>query len=355
MDWDDDGRVDLWLRNRTGPRLRFLRNVRPAAGHWIALELAGTTCNRDAIGARVVVEAGGVKTPRTVYAAEGFMAAPSRRLHFGLGAATKVDRIEVRWPGGARETFADVAADARYRIVQGRGELARVAPSAQPAFAQSVAESIAPDPRDVERIVLYERLPASAIHLPASARAGRKIADFRGAPLLVWVGPWGDAASQHVLRGLAANQRALRDLGTPLVALDAGDPSAAPAAAKAFEELGLSARAGRAGPRFLRALEVLLVEVVGPFDRLAYPLVLLFDAAGQLTAVYAGTPDVGRVLVDVAATRALNPAETSTATLLGGRWVKPRARNLRGVAQIFDLLGDAELAQYYRGFVRAAK
>ena len=110
---------------------------------------------------------------------------------------------------------------------------------------------------------------------------------------------------------------------------------------------GVDALAGRADKRFLQALQVLLVEVLGPFDRLACPMLLLFDKGGQLTVVYAGVPDVAAVLADASATRALDPAGGSTEPLLRGRWARSYPRNLEGLAQIFDLLGDPDLGRYY--------
>jgi hypothetical protein len=118
-DWDDDGRVDLWLKSRTAPRLRFLHNRAPRAGHWLELDLVGTAGNRDAIGARVAVEAGGRKHVATLYAGEGYLAQSSKRMHFGLGDATSIERVTVRWPWGATETIAAPPIDQRLRIVQG--------------------------------------------------------------------------------------------------------------------------------------------------------------------------------------------------------------------------------------------
>ncbi len=359
MDWDDDGRVDLWIRNRTGPRLRFLRNVDPSAGHWIALDLVGTTCNRDAIGARAVVEAGGTRLSQTVYAAQGFMCAPSRRLHFGLSQARKAERIEVHWPGGATETFADVPADARYRIVQGKASIERVSPRTHPALASRASEPVHVEPRDVTRIVLYERLPAGALELPAFAKLAenaeteRRVADLQGRPFLVWVGLASDAASRYTLQALASQKKALDAIGAPLIALEAGDPAGEAEARELFEKLGVGVLAGRADKRFLRALEVYLVEILGPFERLADPVTLLFDRVGQLTVVYSGVPRVEEVLADVAAARDLDPATRTTEPLLHGRWAQPLSRNLEGVAQIFDVLGDAEIARYYHGLARA--
>jgi hypothetical protein len=356
MDWDDDGRVDLWLRNRTGPRLRFLRNVDPDPGHWLALELRGAAKNRDAIGARAVVEAGGARIPQTVYAAQGYLSAPSRRLHFGLGPATKVDRLDVRWPDGTKESFTDVAVDARYRIVQGEGRIGRVEPRRHPALAASAGEAVRAPASEVSRIVLYERLPAAPAALPAFDGARRKLADFKGQPLLVFVGMPGDPASEHQLRALAARKTAIEALGARLLAFPenpGGDPATDAAARKLLEEIGLWEAAGPADRRFHQMIEVFLVEVLGPFDRVAYPLVLLFDRAGQLTVVYTGTEDVETILRDVALARDLDPSGGSTEPLLGGRWALPGRRNLEGVAQIFDLLGDAEMGRYYRGLARA--
>lgn len=347
VDWDDDGRVDLWIRNRTGPRLRFVHNVDPAAGHWLALELAGTTCNRDAIGAKVFVEAGGVRLRQTVRSAEGYMCGGSRRLHFGLGRATAADRVRVLWPGGGEQVFENVAADARYRAVQGKAELERRALHPQPALASMTSDPVRTTPRDVSRIVLYERLPARELPLPI-AGAPRKIASFGDRPLLVWVGWSDDAASRHALLSLADRKKDLDALGAPLVALDAADAAPEADAKKLFA----GAIAGKADKRFLQALQVYLMEVIGPFDKLAYPLVLLFDRGGQLTAVYAGEVDVSAVLADAALARALDPNGGSTEPLLRGRWARTYPRNLEGLGQIFDLLGDAELGRYYHGLAR---
>jgi hypothetical protein len=335
MDWDDDGRVDLWIRNRTGPRLRFLRNVDPATAHWLALDLAGTTCNRDAVGARAFVEAGGVRLRQTVYAGDGFMCSGSRRLHFGLAGATKADKVEIRWPGGGTQTFTDVAADARYRVVQGRDEIVKVPARTHPDLAKKPADPVNVERRDVSRIVLYERLPARALELPSAAQPARTVAAFQGRPLLVWVGFSADPPSKFVLEALAAKKKELEGLGVPLVALECGE----------------GATAG-ADKRFLQDLQVLIMEVLGPFDRLAYPLTLLFDRGGQLTVLYSGAPSIDDVLADAATTRGLDPARLTTEPLLRGKWVRPAPRNVEGLAQIFDLLGRSELGNYYHALAR---
>jgi hypothetical protein len=83
--------------------------------------LIGTKSNRDAVGARVVVVAGGRVQFRERRGAGSYLAAHDPRLHFGLGQSAKADRVEVRWPSGDKEVFEDVAGDREITIVEGEG------------------------------------------------------------------------------------------------------------------------------------------------------------------------------------------------------------------------------------------
>jgi len=109
-DYDNDGKVDAYLVNVGAPGV-LLRNTTPAAGHWLMIALVGTKSNRDGIGAKVVVEAGGVKQYLERVAGSGYLSQNDWRLHFGLGAQTKVDRITVTWPSGIRQVVEGVAAN----------------------------------------------------------------------------------------------------------------------------------------------------------------------------------------------------------------------------------------------------
>jgi hypothetical protein len=76
--------------------------------------------NRNAIGAKVVVEAGGRTQTRFVAGGGSYLSAPDRRVLLGLGAATKADRVTVTWPSGAVQEFRDLAGDAGWRLTEGR-------------------------------------------------------------------------------------------------------------------------------------------------------------------------------------------------------------------------------------------
>ena len=110
-DWDLDGDLDVWLHNRTGPRLRFMRNQtiqgeRTAHANFVAIGLEGTSSNRDAIGARVELFVEDPQPPKlvqTLAAGDGFLSQSSKWLHFGLGPDRRTMTALVRWPGGDTE------------------------------------------------------------------------------------------------------------------------------------------------------------------------------------------------------------------------------------------------------------
>jgi hypothetical protein len=117
FDVDRDGRLELALRNYR-QQAGILRNRGPRR-HWIAFELTGTRSNRDAIGARVRLRTGGTWQTRVVEAGSGFLSASSRRLHFGLGDATRVDHVAITWPSWETTVLEDLDADRLHRIEEG--------------------------------------------------------------------------------------------------------------------------------------------------------------------------------------------------------------------------------------------
>jgi enediyne biosynthesis protein E4 len=108
-DYDNDGAVEIAVNNQNeAPALLHLQ-AQPA-GNWILLKLEGTASNRSAIGARVSLTAGKLTQTAEVRSGGSYLSQSDLRLHFGLGSAAKVDRIEITWPGGKKQTEMDVAA-----------------------------------------------------------------------------------------------------------------------------------------------------------------------------------------------------------------------------------------------------
>jgi hypothetical protein len=122
-DFDNDGRLDLVQTNGDQPLL-FYHNVTEKPGNWIELKLIGTKSNRDAIGARVRVEAGGITQVREIDGGNGYAGESTRRAHFGLGAAAKIDKLQIHWPSGLNETVTVPLNRVTY-IEEGRGVVPR--------------------------------------------------------------------------------------------------------------------------------------------------------------------------------------------------------------------------------------
>jgi len=119
-DVDGDGDVDV-LVNNCGGRAMLLRNNLASGRHWLKLRLEGAEPNRLGIGARARVTAGGRTQMAAVHAGHSYASTSDTDLHFGLGGAAKVDRIEVRWPLGQMTTLSNVAADRVLTLAERRG------------------------------------------------------------------------------------------------------------------------------------------------------------------------------------------------------------------------------------------
>ena len=119
-DYDNDGRLDL-IVIELNDRPTLLHNRTANGNHWLRLRLAGSKSNRDAIGARVLVTAAGRTQVAEVRSGGSYLSHHDLRLHFGLGPAARVERLEIRWPSGDVELLENLAADQFYVVSEGKG------------------------------------------------------------------------------------------------------------------------------------------------------------------------------------------------------------------------------------------
>ena len=117
LDFNKDGCLDIVVANY-GQRAALLQNVCESGGHWLVVDTRGTTSNRDGIGARITVVAGGRSQIREVSAGSSSMGQNILEVHFGLGPAPLAESVIVRWPSGWVQTFADVAANQRLIVTE---------------------------------------------------------------------------------------------------------------------------------------------------------------------------------------------------------------------------------------------
>ena len=118
-DYDNDGDIDVLITN-SNQTPDLLQNESSNQNNWLNLQLIGTASNRDAIGARVKLFAPGLEPQlREVKSGSSYLCQSDMRLHFGLGKASIVDRIEIRWPSGLKETFEGIKPNQFLQIREG--------------------------------------------------------------------------------------------------------------------------------------------------------------------------------------------------------------------------------------------
>jgi hypothetical protein len=117
-DLDNDGRLDIIVMNsRTRPTL--MHNESLPESHWLELQLAGTRGTRDGVGSQVILQAGGKSQILELHSGRGYQSHFGSRLHFGLGAVNKIDKLEIRWHGGEVQELKQLAPNRIYLIRQG--------------------------------------------------------------------------------------------------------------------------------------------------------------------------------------------------------------------------------------------
>ncbi len=116
-DLDNDGRIDLIISHLNEPVV-LLHNEAKTENHWLGVELIGRN-HADVVGARLILEYDGQKQTHFAKGGGSYASSSDRRHVFGLGKATKIDRLTVIWPNGEREERKDLAIDRYHRFAQG--------------------------------------------------------------------------------------------------------------------------------------------------------------------------------------------------------------------------------------------
>jgi enediyne biosynthesis protein E4 len=131
----NDGKIDVVI-NCIDHSPVLLKNVNQDTNHWVGLVLVGGPKGpRDAIGATVYVTAGGIRQRGDVMSGGSYESSNDQRLHFGLGQATTVDGVEIRWPDGTVEQATLPNVDRFFMIEEGKG----LVPSVYDAIAHKIS------------------------------------------------------------------------------------------------------------------------------------------------------------------------------------------------------------------------
>jgi tetratricopeptide (TPR) repeat protein/peroxiredoxin len=329
-DWDHDGDIDLWFANRTAPRLRFLQNNGANGTHFIALRLQGTSANRDAIGARVEIKIGGRTLLRSLRAGEGFLGQSSKWLHFGLGADTKCEALTVHWPGGKSETFAGVAADSWFKLVQGTGKARRWQP---PRRTSALVEKpfVLPPASEMAAVRLSARMRIPELTCFDANGAPQRIAPAanRGLFVSLWAS-WCPACISEFTE-ITAHAEDLKKAGIDVLALSVnglgeGEESTFAEGETRLQKLGFKGVHRKSDPNLLEQLRIIANRIIAQSGPLPLPSGFLLDANGEVAAFYRGPASIQHLL-DTASTLAFtDPVKVFRTSLpYPGTWIgEPR-------------------------------
>jgi thiol-disulfide isomerase/thioredoxin len=362
LDFKDDARspaavgdLDLWVANRTAPQMRFLRNDALHENHFVALRLVGTSCNRDAIGARVELTLVGQESQplvKTLMAGDGFLSQSSKWLHFGLGKATDIQSLIVRWPGCEAEEIQDVQADGWFRVEQGKGaervERKRIE-FAGPVTSAPVSNAPA------TRIVTSSRTPLPPLRYKSYEGATQDILLGKQQPVLInlWAS-WCQPCIEELTAWKAEAGR-LAEKGIHVVVLSVDDvdeveASSSSTSRKILDRLNLPFDLGIVTPELFLRLEQ---SHNWPFRRripMAIPTSLLVDGQGRLTVIYRGPVSAQQVIDDSALFQKSQADLVDLALPFAGRWharTKPALPMATGI-RLMDEGDVADASEFIR-------
>ena len=276
IDWDRDGDWDILRLNRRAPRLMVLRNNMTPANS-LELKLRGTSCNRDAIGARVAVFIRGQSVPvvSTLDCRSGFLTQSSRRMLFALPQDAQVERIVVRWPGSGyeNETFEPARQGRHWLLVQGEGQ------SRELGFETTSMMASQAEAADVvvkESTLWPKPFPPSLEYLREDGKWWTLQPDEQNMTLIhLW--SEADQGLQENLSGLADFNRILR-----VVALNCDGKSEARS-----DELHVEH--GVASAATLDKLKLFAMENFADKNRFNTPCWMVLDRMGRLAIVHSET------------------------------------------------------------------
>ena len=182
-DFDHDGRLDIFLKNRNAPQLRVLQNVVADLPPSISFRLQGTKSNRDAIGAAVTIETTAGPQTRMVQAGSAFLSQHSKDVFFGLGDAKGPVQASIRWPSGLQQELRDLPINHRIWLEEGSAS-SRVEPFQRAPVRNAKDTNLASESLKVETWLLAP-VPAPEVSLPDQTGQIRTLSSLRGKALLL--------------------------------------------------------------------------------------------------------------------------------------------------------------------------
>ena len=300
FDFDQDGDTDILLNNRNSPQLRLLRNNLPTTHHSVAFRLEGTESNRDAVGARLVVEtASGRRLTRSVRSGSGFRSQPSRTVHFGLGEEDEIREVKVFWPSGRVDILRGLPADHLLLVTEGEEDVTKEPFEASPAIPLGLDSIKAEVGTSRTGIWLTEATPAPVLRgrsldgaefLPERYRGKRVLLNFWA----TWCAP-----CQVELADFNEHRAALEAAALVPVLVSVDEPTEYEAVRRFVREKELPFPVVLPDGDSVTAFDLLVRHILDQSGELAIPTSFLIDESGRILKLYMGLTSAEQILSDL--------------------------------------------------------
>jgi Tfp pilus assembly protein PilF/peroxiredoxin len=324
LDIDRDGDEDLLvMAARQAPHLRVFQNDFAPKAASLAVRLVGAVgskSNRDAIGARVVVETDRMRRTKIVQAGSGFLSERSKELVFGLGESQRVVKVTIAWPSGENQIITDVPLNTRVRIVEGgatehtpfaMGSAPRAA-TAKPAPSISAGRGVT---------WLFEPFQAPDFSLQDLSGQPRSLAALRGRPAVLLFWSTESTGARGALQALAGGSATLTKAGVSSLAVALDAPANLTQIKSAATDPSLPVVV--ATPEMGLSYAIVNRHLFMNRQDMRLPTTLLLDQAGRIVKVYRDAPDIALILQDVAAIEATPVERLSRAVPFPGTFYSP--------------------------------
>lgn len=300
FDFDQDGDLDMALKNRNSPQLRLLRNDMPAYHHSVGFHLQGNKGNRDAVGARLVLETTGRRLTRTVRSGSGFLSQATRTVYFGLGEETKILTLTVFWPGGKAEKYHRLPADHLVRLTEGQADFSSVAfqRRSQPVSVESLLGMLG-GPRPLTGMWLTEPVPAPQFEVRSVDGATHSLENYRGRFVLLnfwatWCSP-----CQAELADLQNHKKEIEARGLLPLLVSVDEPGSEEKVRQYARGKGLNWPILLANEELVRCYGLLLRHLLDHTSDLVIPTSFLVNPTGEIVRVYAGRASAKQIVQDL--------------------------------------------------------
>jgi tetratricopeptide (TPR) repeat protein/peroxiredoxin len=317
-DFDHDGRLEVFLKNRNAPQLRLLKNVMKDLGPSIAFRLRGAKSNRDAIGAAVTIETESGRQTRMLQAGSGFLSQHSKEVFFGLGEAKGTVRASIRWPSGLVQELHDLPIDHRIWVEEGSeefrieafktepqglkpGSSTSLSGTAEAVPSRTASDGISSSHLEAVPTAVETWLPISAPDFPLPDLTGqtRTLAALRGKAVLLNLWATGSASNRQELKIFNQVHKRWSAQGLQLLAVNLDEPPNSESVRELTRALHPSFPILRGSDDVAGIYNIFYRYLFDRHRDLTLPTSFLINDKGEIVKVYQGPVNVEHVEYDV--------------------------------------------------------